>query len=179
MRARLPFSRSSVSSPSPASGFTLVEVMVGTVLFLIAALGIFSGLIYSYRLAAETRYRDNARFILKSLGDEFLVQKSEDTTGTIKTMFVPTASATGLGLLWQGTAGVEAGLTVTLGATTGSPISNALVTREVTYLQLDGTPSAVPASSTGGVLVRGNFRIAYSYANRNYSQQLSVVRRIP
>jgi hypothetical protein len=49
----------------------------------------------------------------------------------------------------------------------------------VTYLELDGMPSTTPASSTGGVLVRGNFRIAYSYANRNYSQQLSVVRRIP
>lgn len=179
MRARLPFSRSSVSRPSPASAFTLVEVMVGTVLFLIAALGIFSGLIYAYRLAAETRYRDNARFILKSLGDEFLVQKSEDETGDIKTMFVPTESATGLGLLWQGTEGEEAGLTVTLGANTGAPIADALVTREVTYLELDGMPSLTPASSTGGIIVRGNFRIAYSYANRNYSQQLSVVRRIP
>lgn len=179
MRARLPSTHPSAFSTSPASAFTMVEVMVGTVLFLIAAIGIFSGLIYSYRLAAETRYRDNARFILKSLGDEFLVQKSEDTGGAIKTMFVPTANATGLGLLWQGTAGVDAGLSVTLGANTGAPISNALVTREVTYLELDGNPSSAPASSTGGVLVRGNFRIAYSYANRNYSQQLSVVRRIP
>jgi Tfp pilus assembly protein PilV len=179
MRARLPFSRPSVSHPSPASAFTLVEVMVGTVLFLIAALGIFSGLIYAYRLAAETRYRDNARYILKSLGDEFLVQKSEDDTGEIKTMFEPTENATGLGLLWQGSEGEESGLIVTLGASTGAPISNALVTREVTYLELDGTPSSSPPSSTGGILVRGNFRIAYSYANRNYSQQLSVVRRIP
>lgn len=179
MRARLPFSRSTGSPSSPASAFTLVEVMVGTVLFLIAALGIFSGLIYAYRLAAETRYRDHARFILKSLSDEFLVQKSEDETGELKTMFVPTENATGLGLLWQGTEGQAAGLTVTLGSTTGSPISDALVTREVTYLELDGTPSTSPPSSTGGVLVRGNFRIAYSYSNRNYSQQLSVVRRIP
>ena len=179
MRARLPFSRSSVSRPRPASAFTLVEVMVGTVLFLIAALGIFSGLIYAYRLAAETRYRDNARYILKSLGDEFLVQKSEDDLGGIKTMFAPTESATGLGLLWQGNQGEESGLTVTLGTNTGAPIANALVTREVTYLELDGMPSMAPASSTGGILVRGNFQIAYSYANRNYSQQLSVGRRIP
>jgi Tfp pilus assembly protein PilV len=179
MRARLPFSRSSVSRQRPASAFTLVEVMVGTVLFLIAALGIFSGIIYAYRLAAETRYRDNARYILKSLGDEFLVQKSEDDLGGIKTMFAPTESATGLGLLWQGNEGEESGLTVTLGANTGAPIANALVTREVTYLELDGMPSMAPASSTGGILVRGNFQIAYSYANRNYSQQLSVVRRIP
>jgi hypothetical protein len=153
--------------------------MVGTVLFLIAALGIFSGLIYAYRLAAETRYRDNARYILKSLGDEFLVQKSEDDLGGIKTMFAPTESATGLGLLWQGNQGEESGLTVTLGTNTGAPIANALVTREVTYLELDGMPSMAPASSTGGILVRGNFQIAYSYANRNYSQQLSVGRRIP
>jgi len=179
MRARLPFSRSSVSRPRPASAFTLVEVMVGTVLFLIAALGIFSGLIYAYRLAAETRYRDNARYILKSLGDEFLVQRSEDDLGGIKIMFAPTESATGLGLLWQGNEGEESGLTVTLGTNTGAPIANALVTREVTYLELDGMPSMAPASSTGGILVRGNFQIAYSYANRNYSQQLSVVRRIP
>jgi hypothetical protein len=153
--------------------------MVGTVLFLIAALGIFSGLIYAYRLAAETRYRDNARYILKSLGDEFLVQRSEDDLGGIKIMFAPTESATGLGLLWQGNEGEESGLTVTLGTNTGAPIANALVTREVTYLELDGMPSMAPASSTGGILVRGNFQIAYSYANRNYSQQLSVVRRIP
>lgn len=157
----------------------MVEVMVGTVLFLMAALGIFSGLIYSYRLAAETRHRDQARYILKSLGDEFLIQKSEDTGGTLKPIFVPTETATGTGLLWQGVPGDEAGLTVTLASTTGAPISNALVTRQVTYLALDGTPSASAPSSTGGVLVRGDFRIAYSYANRNYSQELSVVRRIP
>lgn len=179
MPARVPLSPRFRRNPNPAGGFTLVEVMVGTVLFLMAALGIFSGLLYSYRLAAETRHRDQARYILKSLGDEFLIQKSEDSLGTLKPIFTPTENATGTGLLWQGVPGEEAGLTVTLASTTGAPISDALVTREVTYLALDGTPSASAPSSTGGVLVRGDFRIAYSYANRNYSQQLSVVRRIP
>jgi Tfp pilus assembly protein PilV len=179
MRARIPHVSSRRRAYKSAGGFTLVEVMVGTVLFLMAALGIFSGLIYSYRLAAETRHRDQARYILKSLGDEFMIQKSEDAAGMIKPIFAPTENATGTGLLWQGVPGDEAGLTVTLASTTGAPISNVLVTREVTYLALDGTPSASAPSSTGGVLVRGDFRIAYSYANRNYSQQLSVVRRIP
>ena len=56
-------------------GFTLVEVMVATILLSMIILGILQVLIGSYRVAAKARYNDHARYIIKSFADQFLTQQ--------------------------------------------------------------------------------------------------------
>jgi Tfp pilus assembly protein PilV len=178
---------SSTSSVSPsrrprsgaAAGFTLIEALLSSVILLMLIAGILTGLLYSYRLSAQTRYRDHARFVLKSLGDEFLVQQAEDSSGTLRPLFTPSVGPTGTGLTWQGTAGDAGGLTVTLGTSTGSLITNAVVTRYVTFLSSSGAAASSPPASTAGLLLRGDFRINYSHNGRPMEQSLSLVRRVP
>ena len=149
------------------AGFTMIEAIVATVLLLFLVIGIFSGLMYAYRLSAHTRYRDHARYIIKSIGDEFLIQKAEASDGSLNPMFQPTTAATGTGL------------NVTLGTSTGSLITNAVVTRNVTYLSSSGTAASSPPASTAGLLLRGDFRITYTYNGKPLEQNLSLVRRVP
>ena len=157
----------------------MLEAMLSSVILLFLVIGTFSGLMYSYRLSAHTRYRDHARYILKSFGDEFLVQKAEESDGSLKPLFTPTASATGQGLTWQGASGTTGGLAVTLGTSTGALITDAVVTREVTYLSSTGTAASSPPASTAGLLLRGDFRISYSYNGKALEQTVSLVRRVP
>jgi len=157
----------------------MLEAMLSSVILLFLVIAVFSGLMYSYRLSAHTRYRDHARFVLKSIGDEFLVQKAEETDGSLKPLFTPTVAATGQGLAWQGSSGTTDGLAVTLGTSTGALITNAVVTRDVTYLSNSGTAASSPPASTAGLLLRGNFRISYSYNGKALEQTVSLVRRVP
>ncbi|MBL9204424.1 MAG: prepilin-type N-terminal cleavage/methylation domain-containing protein [Opitutaceae bacterium] len=161
------------------AGFTMIEAIVATVLLLFLVIGIFSGLMYAYRLSAHTRYRDHARYIIKSIGDEFLIQKAEASDGSLNPMFQPTTAATGTGLTWQGATGGSTGLNVTLGTSTGSLITDAVVTRSVTYLSSSGTAASTPPASTAGLLLRGDFRITYTYNGKPLEQNLSLVRRVP
>src|SRR6202453_509844 len=82
-----PGSRTGLSRDSSGSGFTLVEVMVATVLLSMIILGILAVLIGSYRVAAKARYNDHARYVVKSFADQFLTQQSSDTNGTILPLF--------------------------------------------------------------------------------------------
>src|SRR5271154_6761838 len=83
-------------------GFTLVETMVATVLLSMMILGILQVLVGSYRLSAKARYNDHARYIIKSFADQFLTEKSTDSTGATLPFFNPTSS-TGVGLNWTQT----------------------------------------------------------------------------
>jgi Tfp pilus assembly protein PilV len=165
--------------PRRDAGFTMIEAIISSVILLFLIVAVFSGLMYAYRLSAHTRYRDHARYVLKSIGDEFLIQKAEASDGSLNAMFQPTTSATGTGLSWQGATGGTTGLTVTLGTSTGSLITNAVVTRNVTYLSSTGTAATTPPASTAGLLLRGDFTISYSYNGKPLEQKLSLVRRVP
>ncbi|MBL9191660.1 MAG: prepilin-type N-terminal cleavage/methylation domain-containing protein, partial [Opitutaceae bacterium] len=165
--------------PRRDAGFTMIETILASVVLLILILGVFAGLVHSYRLSANTRYRDHARYILKSLGDEFLIQKAEAADGSLNAMFQPTTTATGTGLSWQGATGGTTGLTVTLGTSTGALITNAVVTRDVTYLSSTGTAATTPPASTAGLLLRGDFKISYTYSGKSLEQKVSLVRRVP
>src|SRR5580692_10747370 len=92
-------------------GFTLVEVMVATVLLSMIILGILQVLIGSYRVAAKARYNDHARYIVKSMADQFLTQQPFDNNGATLTLFQPTVDSggnlipLGTGLTWTNSDG--------------------------------------------------------------------------
>ncbi len=144
--------------------------MIATVLLSMIILSILAVLIGSYRVAAKARYNDHARFVVKSLADQFLTQQTTDAFGDILPLFQGT-SATGTGLTWttlQGSTltGTAAGLQVVLGENTGAPIT-ANVTRSVWYVYVTpanlGQPTSVPQNGSAGYILRGDFTISYSF----------------
>lgn len=171
---------------SCSKGLTLIEVTIAVGLLSISLLGILGGLLYTYQTAAGVRYHDNAHVILKSLGDQFLVLPAQTTTGGFKPMWTNTTSSTGIGLTWEdsdGTTtttvnGLAGGLTIHLGTSSGNPIE-AVITRDVRYLNGSGQIVNTIASSSAGYLLLGEFTITYSYRDKPYSQTMSLVRAWP
>lgn len=87
------------------AGFTLPETIVGVVLFAMVMVGVYTGLVQSYHMQALSRYRDNARAILRSYVDQF--QRLSTTTEYAgipysRWLFVPTGDFTGDGLSTSG-----------------------------------------------------------------------------
>lgn len=175
-------------------GFTLVEVMVATGLLVMVGLGILTVMIGAYRVAAKARYRDHARFVIKSLADQFLTQQSSDPiTGVTYTLFVPTpnngsgvASPSGTGISWTNTDGTAGSLTtdttgyqVYLGDNTGAPIT-ATVSRTVSYLYPNtGAATLDSQSQPAGDLLEGVFTVSYPYLGQTVTQTIIAVRATP
>jgi prepilin-type N-terminal cleavage/methylation domain-containing protein len=174
-------------------GFTLVEVMVATTLLTMVGLGILSVLVGAYRVAAKARYRDQARYVIKSFADQFLTQQPADLSGNTYTLFQVTvdtsgnSSPLGTGLNWtniDGTTGTlsadTAGLYyyVTLGSSTSTPVQ-ATVTRKVSYIASDGTATLIYAPVAAGDLLEGDFTIKYPYLGVTQTETISAIRAFP
>jgi prepilin-type N-terminal cleavage/methylation domain-containing protein len=175
-------------------GFTLVEVMVATTLLTMVGIGLLSVFIGAYRVAAKARYRDHARYIIKSFADQFLTQQTSDSqTGVTYTIFVPTVDASGnsvplgTGLSWTNTDNttgtlsndaIGATYTVLIGDNTGTPIQ-ATVTRWVRYVQGDGTANLITNQTSAGSLLEGDFVITYPYLGQTVSQKIVALRANP
>ncbi len=83
-------------------GFTLVELMVATTIFTLAALGATAGIIQATKLTAKGRYRDRALTVLQTLTDQFQNAKYKKADErTTKPLFTPTTAPTGTGLAWN------------------------------------------------------------------------------
>jgi Tfp pilus assembly protein PilV len=178
---------------SGKQGFTLVETMVATVLLSMIILSILAVLIGSYRVAAKARYNDHARYVVKSVADQFLTQQTTDsTTGITFTLFVPNGAPDGTGMTWTNYDGTVAnvtaqGLHVILGGDTGAPI-DAYVTRSVWYLFASGvnagTTTMAAQNGSAGYMLRGDFTIQYTFPEGSaqaatYTQTVSAVRSAP
>jgi prepilin-type N-terminal cleavage/methylation domain-containing protein len=180
-------------------GFTLVEVMVATVLLSMIILGILSVLIGSYRVAAKARYNDHARYVIKSMADQFLTQDPfNKSNGSVLTMFQPTvdtggnSTPLGTGLSWTNTDGSPGVLSpdplglyyyVMLGDNSGAPIQ-ATVTRTVWYIYPNsGQPTLVNQNGPGGYMIRGDFTIQFKYPagpqGVTLAQTITEVRCVP
>jgi type II secretory pathway pseudopilin PulG len=171
--------------------------MVATVLLSMIILGILSVLIGSYRVAAKARYNDHARYIIKSLSDQFLTQQTTDTSGNTLTMFQVTVDPNpgpnfgnqtplGTGITWTNsdnstgymTAG-SYGYQVLLGDNTGAPIT-ATVTRSVWYLyDSNGQTTLLTQNKTAGYMLEGDFTITYPLFGGTQTQTISNVRAVP
>lgn len=186
--------------PRPAAsrkGFTLVEVMVATVLLSMIILGILQVLIGSYRVAAKARYRDHARYVIKAMADQFLTQQAFDGNGNLLTFFTPTvdglgnATPLGTGMSWtnsDGTAGTVSSdslgqyFYVLLGDNSGAPIT-ATVQRSVQYIypQIDGAETLVAQNSPAGYMLQATFSITYSFLGQTINPPLTItaIRAVP
>lgn len=174
---------------SSGKAFTLVETMIATVLLSMIILSILAVLIGSYRVAAKARYNDHARYVVKSLADQFLTQQTTDSFGNTLTLFQD-SSATGTGMTWTNydgslETGTLGGLSVILGDNTGAPIT-ANVTRTVWYLY-PGSPgvgnsgqvTSIPQNGSAGYMLRGDFTITFPFMGTTLSQTVTAVRSVP
>jgi type II secretory pathway pseudopilin PulG len=179
-------------------GFTLAEVMVATVLLTLMMASILGAMISAYRIAARARFADHARYIVKSLADQFLTQQTTDTSGNTLTMFTVTIGASsgvfqplGTGMTWTNADGSsttpstdanQSYLPVQLGDTLGAknPIV-AHVTRAVEYIATaNGSPTQINQTEAAGVMLVGTFSITYTIGNDPPSSySMSVVRAVP
>jgi Tfp pilus assembly protein PilV len=172
-----PGSRPRHSRGGRGAGFTLVEVMVATVLLSMIIVGILAVLIGAYRVAAKARYNDHARYVVKSFADQFLTQQTTDANGNTLPLFMAT-SATGYGLSWTNSDGTTSSggtiqsmaptsIAVLLGDTTGAPVT-AQVSRTVWYLYTTGGTAQIgqttntPQNGSAGYMMRADFTISYS-----------------
>jgi Tfp pilus assembly protein PilV len=178
-------------------GFTLVEVLVATVLLTMVILGILSVLIGSYRVAAKARYRDHARYVIKSIADQFLTGQPYDSSGNAYPVYTPTVDgsgnsvALGTGMTWTNTDGTTGSLasdnssmTVLLGDNSGAPIT-AQVTRTVTYLTADlsasyGQQTLINQNAPPGYILQGTFTINYNFLGQAMPPiAITVLRAMP
>jgi type II secretory pathway pseudopilin PulG len=178
-----------------ARGFTLVEVMVATVLLTMAILGILAVLIGAYRVASKARYSDHARYIIKSFADQFLTGQPYDSSGNAYQIYTVTtdsggnAAPVGTGLTWTNTDGSNGTVssdgstfTVLLGGNTGAPIP-ATVTRQVWYVTASGSmgqQTLINQNAPAGFLLNGTFKIQYNFLGQPMPpQSISVIRAMP
>ncbi|WP_162525162.1 type IV pilus modification PilV family protein [Rariglobus hedericola] len=184
-------------------GLTLVEVMVATILLTMLMAGLLMALVQSYRLSAETRIRNEVRFALRSMADQFLLNSIPYTAAAELVANPPTplfkfaATPTGEGLSWRKdlnvftvkptTAdsdvyinGTSSGLTVPMGAASGAPI-NVVFTRSVIRISPSTGTEMTPdlANSPAGFLLRADFSARFTILGRPLTQSITVLRSVP
>ncbi len=174
-------------------GFTLVEVMIATMVFTMGILGVYAMMIKSYELVTLSRHRDNARALLLSFSDQFLRLQTTDQNPLpnqppiLRPLFNTTGAGSD-GLAWTDSMGVHhtpnAGdpyFTVLLGDSGDSSVGSqvpARVSRTVTYVDTAGVPagSAIPAAA--GWLLQGTFTISYEISGKTQTQSITVARSV-
>jgi hypothetical protein len=175
--------------------------MLAASIFTLAGLGSYWLLIKSYQLVALARYRDDARAVLQSFGEQFQrLQTSDKVSGTTYTRWLFNPSAfTGQGLLWDqnSTPGVSlnsvsaenssaaaATLTTGLQVMIGGNVQNGvLATVQHEVLIIDPATgqsiAAAPEQPNEGELLLGTFSITYTVNQQPFTQNLSVLRAAP
>ena len=179
----------------PGRGFTLIEVMAAMAVFVMVTLGIYQMLFQSYQMVRTVRYRDAARAVLESFGDQFLrLETTDDISGviTIRHLFDTARNGSDMtGVIWNDPAhsyaeidGTTSGLTVYLGQVSGSTFISANpiqanLTETVTNLNdTTGDPQSTATYTAAGRMLQGTFTITYTLGNRTFTQTLIVARSV-
>jgi type II secretory pathway pseudopilin PulG len=170
--------------------------MVATVLLSLIAVSLLSVLVNAYRVGAKARYRDHARYVIRTFAQQFLTQSATtDLSSNTYPLFTVTvnsvtgaAMAKGTGMSWtnsDGSPGIvspdpqQSYMTVLLADTTGTPIP-AQVTRQVAYVYTStGATTLVPQNSAAGQLLQGTFAISYPYLGVTQTDQIIAIRANP
>lgn len=168
--------------PSASEGFTLVEVMIGTVIFVIAMMGMLGTTLLAYRYTLMSRYQERAANALISIADQFQNSPYTDQSSPSlapKKLFEDTTASgpTGLGMAWDsdkqffvypGTAitdtivqGTATDLTIPL--KTVSDTDNLIVGHITREVQPFADPYAASATTTTSSMWLGTFTITYSF----------------
>ncbi len=181
---------SGLSTSRSRRGATLVEALIGVVVFAMTMLGVYAGLVQSYKLEALCRYRDNARAILRTYVDQFQrLQTTVEYGDQVykRWLFMPT-DATGKGLKsWEEGLSDDDNYTVvdppsvplqiTLGS--GDYALPAQLTREVHFIHpTTGATSETIVIEATGYLISATFRITFTFDGEEREEAISVLRTV-
>jgi len=174
--------------------FTLVEVMIATAVFTMGILGVYAMMIKSYELVTLSRHRDNARALLQTFSDQFLRLETTDPGAlgpVIRPLFKTDewAQKPGDGLVWKDSTGWTWGNLPNDDVNgpmipLGDPLKDTAMvmghlTRHVSYVASDGTPTSAHVQTAAGWLLQATFTIEYSISGRMQTQSITVARRVP
>ena len=175
--------------PTRGGGFAIVEAMMATMVFSMVMLGVYAALIQSYKMAALSRCREEARAVLRTYVDQFQRLQTTETVGGAsfnRWLFNPTTAATGQGLVWgalnsdtvNNASTAVSSLPITLGAT-GTTVA-AQLTRDVRYVTAaTGAIATTRTIDSGGYMMQAVFTISYTISGRPYTQSVTALRVAP
>ena len=184
-------------------GFTLVEVMVSSMIFLIVMMGGIGSMLLAMRMTLETRYQDRAMTALKSIADQFQNSPITDrSTSATKILFTSTNGVeTGYGMAWDTVKQTftyppaSASATIIVGTPAAAPVDVGSLIIPLGSVDASGTAaddaitctitrevSAVADSAVtttyGGTLVEGVFRARYTIMNKQKTLSIRVLRNL-
>ncbi len=190
-----PEHRSTACKQARRHGFTLVEVMVASVILVMVSMGTLGVILHAYRLTEETRLRDNARGVLRTFGDQFMrlqtMTKDADGTNQTRRFFNHTynTGATSDGLVWGelcdkvGGSGSTEPLVVNLRDATGATTTaTATVTREVKFVNASTGVEIATAQrdlQAAGYFISATFRAAFELRGKTLVESMTFVRLVP
>jgi len=170
--------------------------MISTLLLTMIGIALLSVLIGAYQVSAKARYRDRARFVIKSFADQFLTQEAIDpASGNVFPLFTITVNTStgaampkGTGMVWTNSDGSQGTMStdsqnaffyVLLADATNNGLSvTATVTRQVSYVYASsGSSTLVSQNATPGYMLEGDFTI--SYPNTTQTQTVTAIRAVP
>jgi prepilin-type N-terminal cleavage/methylation domain-containing protein len=181
-------SESSLRTPNKRKAFTLVEVVIASVVASMALLGLLGTAFTAYQINHKARLRDNARAVLRTYVDQFQ-QLSYSEGNLVRMLFNPTGETerTGLGLRWgelSNQTEFPGAPTAPLQINIGPPNSPqpAFVTRNVRMVNAaNGNDSDARVLDAAGFMMRAEFTISYTLSGTGGStitQRMSTVRLI-
>ena len=172
--------------------------MISTLLLTMIGIALLSVLIGAYQVSAKARYRDRARFVIKSFADQFLTQEAIDpASGNVFPLFTITVNTStgaampkGTGMVWTNSDGSQGTMStdsqnaffyVLLADSTNNGLAiTAQVTRQVSYVYASsGSPTLVNQNATPGYMLEGDFTITYPYLNTTQTQTVTAIRAVP
>lgn len=156
----------------PPRGFTLVEVMIATLVASIALLALLGTAFMTYKINHKARLRDNARAVLRTYIDQF--QRLGYAENNVPRMiFNPkSGNGTSLGLRWGALSneteypGAPTELIIDIGPP-GSP-QNATVTRNISFVNsASGETSSDIVKDAAGFMLKATFTVSYTIEGSN------------
>ena len=184
--------------------FTLAETMVASTIFFMGMLGVYTMMIYSYKMESLARYRDNARSVLLTYADRFeRLQTTDPATGYLRNFFdtVP-STPNSLGLSWTDNSGnftdystnsatITQSWTDKTGATTSGSVTGfqiligdstsaqipAVITEIVRNCDANGVSrptTGAGSNAAAGRIVEATFTITYTIPGVPQKQNLSL-----
>jgi prepilin-type N-terminal cleavage/methylation domain-containing protein len=170
--------------------FTLVEVMIATLVASVALLAVLGTAFMTYKINHKARLRDNARAVLRTYIDQFQRLAYANDAKVVRMLFNPAeGNDTGLGLRW-GKLSDETARQIEDPEPTerkidigppGSP-QYAFVTRNIAYVNTStGEVSSTITKDAAGIMMRATFTITYTIAGiteNRVTQSMSSARLI-
>jgi prepilin-type N-terminal cleavage/methylation domain-containing protein len=153
-------------------GFTLVEIMVSSLILVMVSVGAITLAMKSYEIVAKARLADNARNVLRTYGDQFLRLSIPDVS---RAEFLVSSQQ-----FEDIRANYASSFTEPLGSDTSAGSILANVNRTLTFVDLATGADIIDANTNqAGSLVRATFTVTYQFNGEDQFVSITLMRAVP